>query len=162
MMMPGNAMFGTIEIRPSPKQWVIDHYGVFFLTVAGYVLILMSAYPKVVLLLPFALTLHLLYQLWFMKRMRFTVTDEILIYEYGVFNKRLEYIELYRIIDFRETISFEQTMLGIKSVTLLSGDRTTPRLIIPGIDRQYPLVPTIRERVEATKQRKRIYEFTNR
>lgn len=153
---------GTIVIRPSPKQWFIDHYGVIALTLAGYILIFLSSYSMILLLLPVAMTLNLLYQLWFMRQMQFTVTDEILIYEYGIFSKRLEYIELYRIIDFHETISLEQNFFGLKTITLLSGDRTTPRLIIPGIDRNYPLVPTIRQRVEATKQRKRIYEFTNR
>ena len=162
MMVPYNAKFGTIVIKPSVKQWLCCEWVLILLNLISYVVLSMSPYSPVILILPAIISLHLMYQLLFLRKMQFTVGDEMLIYEYGVFTKRLEYIELYRVIDFHETIGFLQNLLGIKTVVIYSGDRTTPKLPIPGINQDYPLVPTIRERVEATKQRKRIYEFTNR
>lgn len=153
---------GTIVIRPSPKQWLCNEWILILVNIVGYAVLLMSSYSRVILVLPLVITLHLMYQLLFLRKMKFTFGDEMLIYEYGVFSKRLEYIELYRVIDFHETISFVQNMLGIKTVVIYSGDRTTPQLSIPGIDQTYPLVPTVRQRVENNKKRKGIYEFTNR
>lgn len=100
--------------------------------------------------------------LLYLKMMRFTITDEMIIYEHGVLWKQREYIELYRVIDFKEHISFFQNLTGLKTVTIYSGDRSTPILPIPGIALGYPLVRTIRQRVEYNKRRKGIYEITNR
>ncbi len=74
----------------------------------------------------------------------------------------MEFIELYRVIDFHEDVSFIQNIFDIKTVTVYFGDRTTPRLRIPGIALGNPLVQTLRERVEYNKRRKGIYEITNR
>jgi hypothetical protein len=47
-------------------------------------------------------------------------------------------------------------------VTIYSGDRTTPHLDIIGVPVKIDLVAIIRERVEYNKQRKGVYEITNR
>ncbi len=154
--------FGTITLRPSYLQWVTDKCGWIAINIIGYCLYADSALPTVVLLLMIAMSLHLLYRLLYLRMMKFTVTDQQIIYHYGVFNRKLEFIELYRVIDFHEDVSFIQNIFDIKTVTVHSGDRTTPRLKIPGISLGYPLVQTLRERVEHNKRRNGIYEITNR
>lgn len=61
--------------------------------------------------------------LLYLKLMRFTITDEMMIYEHGVLWRQREYIELYRVIDYKDHISFSQNMFGLKTVTVYSGDR---------------------------------------
>lgn len=161
-MMPVNARFGTITLRPSFPQWVTDKCGWIAVNIIGYCLYFDSAIPTVGLILMIAMTLHLLYMLLYLRLMNFTVTDEQIMYHHGVFNRKLEFIELYRVVDFHEDVSFLQNIFDIKTVTVHSGDRTTPRLRIPGIALGYPLVQTLRERVEYNKRRKGIYEITNR
>ena len=154
--------FGTITLRPSYLQWVTDKCGWIAVNIIGYCLYADSALPTAVLLLMIAMSLHLLYRLLYLRMMKFTVTDQQIIYHYGVFNRKLEFIELYRVIDFHEDVSFIQNIFDIKTVTVHSGDRTTPRLKIPGISLGYPLVQTLRGRVEHNKRRNGIYEITNR
>lgn len=153
---------GTIFVRPSVRQWLCNEWFLLLLDIAGYLFILLSGYSNWLLLLPLLISLHLWYQLLYLRNMKFTFTQELLIHEYGVFSKRFEYVELYRVFDFHETISFVQNLLGIKTVIIYSGDRTSPRLAMSGVEQGYSLVPTIRHRVEYNKRRKGIYEFTNR
>lgn len=161
-MMPLNARFGTITLRPSFLQWVTDKCGWITINIIGYCLYFDSTLPTAGLILMIAMSLHILYMLLYLRLMKFTVTNEQIIYNHGVFNRKSEFIELYRVIDFHEDVSFIQNLLDIKTVTVHSGDRTTPRLRIPGIPLGYPLVQTLRERVEYNKRRKGIYEITNR
>ena len=55
-----------------------------------------------------------------------------------------------------------QQMAGLKNVVIYSMDRNTPVLTILGMKGKLGLIDCIRERVEANKKRKGIYEITNR
>lgn len=105
---------------------------------------------------------YLAYSCLFLLRCRFTITGEQLIYERGVFSRKSDFIELYRVVDFKENRSLLQQLVGLKTVVVYSGDRTHPHLVITGVHNRVPLVAIIRERVEYNKQRKGIYEITNR
>lgn len=71
------------------------------------------------------------------------------------------YVELYRVIDYREDQSFIQMIFGIKTITIYSGDRSNPQLKLIGIKNDLDLIKLIRQRVEYNKKRHNIYEFTN-
>ena len=58
--------------------------------------------------------------------------------------------------------TFMQQLFHLKTVSIYSGDRTTPRLDIIGVPMKEELVAAIRERVETNKRRRSIYEITNR
>lgn len=79
----------------------------------------------------------------------------------GVFTKRTDYLELYRVIDYKESQSLLQKLFGIKTVTIISTDKTDNVMDIHGVSDTLPLVDIIRERVENCKKEKRIYEITN-
>ena len=108
------------------------------------------------------LSLVLLYRFVYLKRMVYRITAEQLIYEHGVFTRSSDYVELYRVVDFAERSNLLQQICCLKTVSVYSGDRTTPRLDIIGVGINENLVPIIRERVEQNKRRKGIYEITNR
>lgn len=153
---------GTLLLRPQYLQWAIEKCPWIGINIIGYCLYFDIPLPGFSLILMVAMSLHLIYMLVYMVMIKFTITDEMIIYEHGVFYRKRGYIELYRVVDFREDISFLQNIFGLKTVTVLSGDRTTPTLKIPGISLTYPLVPELRKRVEYNKRRKGIYEITNR
>lgn len=161
-MIPANAMFGTIVLRPSGMQWLIDKAPWIAINILGYCWYGETPFPVLILLLMIAMSVHLFYMLLYMVTMKFTITDEILMYEHGVLWRQREYLELYRVVDFQERISFFQNIFDLKTVTIFSGDRSTPRLKVPGIPLNFPLVPEMRQRVEYNKRRKGIYEITNR
>ncbi len=92
---------------------------------------------------------------------RYHIGSEQLTAEHGVFQRSIGYIELYRVVDFHEQQSLLQQIFGLKTVTVLSMDRTTPKLELTGLPKRINIVDIIRERVEFNKQRKGIYEITN-
>ena len=104
----------------------------------------------------------LLYRLAYLCRVKYKITSEQLMVESGVFTHSQAYIELYRVVDYDEHRSFMQQLTGLKIVSIYSGDRTTPRLDIIGMDARLDIVGCIRARVEYNKLRKGVYEITNR
>ena len=88
--------------------------------------------------------------------------SEQLIFEYGIFQRKVHYMELYRIVDFYEHQSFMQQLLSLKSVTVFSMDRQTPRLEMQGIRASMEIISIIRQGVESNKKRRGVYEITNR
>ena len=107
------------------------------------------------------LILYLFYRYMYVTRTVYVITSEQLKYECGVFSCSRDFIELYRVVDYSEQRSFLQILLGIKTVSIYSGDRTHPRLDLVGIDNKLDLISTIRERVEINKKLHNIHEFTN-
>jgi hypothetical protein len=71
-------------------------------------------------------------------------------------------MELYRVVDYQQNRTFLQQLFGLKTITILSGDRNMNRLDIIGILEDENVVSEIRKRVEYNKRQKSIYEITNR
>lgn len=155
----------TIKIiRPDVRQFLINELHLLVLLTMGALCCGLEEMPceNILKLGCLFLALYLGYGCLFLLRCRFTITGEQLIYERGVLSRKSDFIELYRVVDFKETRSFFQQIVGLKTVVIYSGDRTHPHLTIPGVHNRMPLVALIRERVEYNKQRKGVYEITNR
>jgi uncharacterized membrane protein YdbT with pleckstrin-like domain len=154
----------TKVFRPDKMQFIINELHLLFLLAAGIIYCglrdtLMVDLVKVLCLL---LAVYLIYQFIYLTKSRYTLTEEQFIYERGIITRRVDFIELYRIIDFKENRSFLQQITGLKTIVIYSGDRTHPRLLLPGIHYRIPLVSLLRERVEQNKKKRFIYEITNR
>ncbi len=155
--------FTTITLRPHPLQFVIDELIllVLCLLALGYggtddVFSELAVYAGL------ALLLYLIYKYIKLRRTVYTLSGEQLKKAEGVFTRDEDYIELYRVVDFAERKNLLQMLFGLKTVTILSGDRTTPKLSLQGVKETLDLVAIIRERVEYTKTQKPVYEITNR
>jgi len=93
---------------------------------------------------------------------RWLVTDEqIKIYK-GVFSKKTDYIELFRISDYEEKQSFLQSLTHNTTILIFSGDKSTPKLEIVGIEANTDTIDRIRERVKIQRKQNNIYEMGNR
>lgn len=156
--------FRTIFLQPHWLQFIINELPGILL--AGSCLIIggIDAMPfaNLFLIAAILLSLRLLYAFVYLRRMEYRINGEQLIMEHGVFTRKSDYLELYRIVDFNEHRTFPQQICGLKTVTIYSGDRSNPKLAIIGLKNDLDLVSLIRERVEFNKQRKGIYEITNR
>lgn len=155
--------YDTVKLSPHMLQYVIDRLPLILLDIAGYVYAGIDGIPlrNVALGISILISSFLLYQLIHIRRMDYIVTGEQLIHEHGVFVHDSDYIELYRVVDFKENRNFLQQLAGLKTVSVYSGDRSTPKLDIIGVRNGMDLVALIRERVEYNRQRKGIYEITN-
>lgn len=158
------AQFGTLTRRPSAWQWLVDNLLVLLLCVAGLAMAGMDgmALSNLLFGLSLLVALGLVYRLIYIKKTVYYITAEQLIHEHGVLHRTRDYIELYRIVDFREDSRFLQQLFGLKSIRVFSGDRTTPSLDLIGMDVDDPLIPEIRIRVAYNKRRNGIYEIANR
>lgn len=92
---------------------------------------------------------------------KWLVGEETLCRVRGVFSKETDYVEMYRITDYRESQSFLQRMLGVKTVSIYSTDRSDAVTDITGVSADLDLIGIIRDNVEKSKMEKRIYEITN-
>ena len=156
--------YKTVRHHPHWMQFVINEFIPLCLCLAAFVFAGMENMPfkGFILQIAFLLVLFILYKFAYLKRLSYYVSGEQLIIQHGVFTTNNNYIELYRIVDYDERRSFIQQIVGLKTVTIYSGDRTTPHLDIIGVPVKIDLVAIIRERVEYNKQRKGVYEITNR
>ena len=92
---------------------------------------------------------------------KWIIGDETLCTVRGVFARHTDYIELYRIVDYKESQSLLQRLMGIKTVTVFSTDRSDAMMDIRGVSVDDDVIGHIREKVENCKIDKRIYEITN-
>ena len=90
------------------------------------------------------------------------ISDVKICRRHGVLTRQTDYIELYRVVDYRETQSFLQRILGIKSVVIISTDKSDPNMLILGVPTKMNLVDYTRNLVEQNKKENHIYEITNR
>lgn len=155
--------FAPISIRPQWKQLVI--------TQLPYILLLPAAIAAAILfpaiwlafsVLAAVILLYLIYKILYLARIEYVLTGEQLIFLHGVITHSTDYMELYRVIDYQQNRTLMQQMAGLKTVTVFSGDRNTPRLDLMGISEKVDVVGEIRRRVEYNKERRHIYEITNR
>lgn len=156
--------YRDITLRPQTAQFFIDELPLLLLCTAGLVYGGMEDVPLASIATLFAVLLALLsaYRLIYLKRIRYHIGSEQLTAEHGVFQRSTGYMELYRIVDFQEHQTLLQQIFGLKTVILLSMDRSTPRLELIGLPKHTNIVDILRERVEFNKQRKGIYEIVNK
>ena len=158
--------FPVIHIRPHGLQFVAGNMGgivgtLLLLALAGYDGLLPHSLFPFLMAAVALLVGNMLCKYVYLRRMRYTINEEQLQYEYGIFTLKRDYIELYRVVDYSEQRSFLQMFFGLKTVSIYSGDKTCPRLDVVGVRNKLDLITTIRERVEFNKKKRNIHEFTN-
>ena len=153
-----------ISLQPSIGQYFINELPLLLLCLAMLLVggLPDCAYSTMLLVLSLLASLCLLYRFIYLRSIRYHIGSEQLICEHGVFQRSVNYMELYRVVDFAEHQTLMQQLCGLKSVTVLAMDRTTPKLDMTGISKSYDVVSLIRTKVEMNKRRKGVYEITNR
>ncbi len=153
-----------LVLKPKTGQFFINELPWLILCPVGIICggIEGNPFADVVLAASLLFILLLLYRFAYLRRIRYYIGEEQLICEHGIFHRTISYMELYRIVDFHEHQSFMQQLFGLKSVTIFSMDKQTPRLELQGLVNSKDVVSIIREGVELNKQKRCIYEITNR
>jgi hypothetical protein len=73
----------------------------------------------------------------------------------GVFSRRTEDLELYRVDDLILTEPFLLRLVGRGNVIAMSSDRTTPQLVLEAVPQALSLRDKMRHYVEICRERKR-------
>lgn len=122
--------FGTMIFRPRARQYLANDLIITAVCLAGLAVAGIDGVfmGNILLWASLAIAACLVYRFLYLRSMRFIITDEQFIYEHGVFRRTRDFMELYRIVDFREESSFSQQIFGLKTIQIYSGDRSTPPL----------------------------------
>lgn len=89
------------------------------------------------------------------KNTHYRLTSERMLVTTGVLSKSLQQVELYRVRDISVEYPFLLRVFGKGNIRLLSTDRTSPDLVVSGIDNADTIKEEIRFAVEALRQKKR-------
>ena len=91
---------------------------------------------------------------WFRTRgIHYKITSQRVVIESGVFSKRMEQLDLYRVVDYVVERPFGQRIMGTGNIILEAMDKTTPEIRIVAIKTN---VMSLYEKLRyATEQEKR-------
>lgn len=163
-MYNNQPIFKTIALHPHLLQYVINEVPAFFIAIISYWIYSCCSFMwhEYFLLVTLLTILYLIGRFLSLIRTEYIISGEQLIILQGVLTQSTNYVELYRVVDYQEHRSIMQQLVGLKTVSIYSGDRNNPVVNIIGIKANIALVAEIRVRVEYNKRRKGIYEVTNR
>lgn len=98
------------------------------------------------------------YRYLYVRRIRYIITTEYLQVNRGLFFRRVDTIELFRVKDYTLEQPFVLQILRLMDLQLYTTDPVNPVVWLRGIPRS-DLVETIRERVLETRRYNQIYEI---
>jgi uncharacterized membrane protein YdbT with pleckstrin-like domain len=127
------------------------------LTALGF-LVLAAKYFPVLSWLSIAVMCFAWYRYLFIRRSLYTITPEIIRISRGIFFRRTDQVELWRIKDYVITQSFLLQVFGLMDLTLKGTDPENPVIWLRGIPRS-DLVDILRQRVNDARQHNRLYEL---
>jgi len=97
-----------------------------------------------------------IYRWLVVKTTTYRLTTERLLTERGILNKTTDTLELYRVRDQQATAPFVQRIFGLQTIQLLTGDTSTPVIVLDFIPTSLGLPDKFRTQVEECRQRKRV------
>ena len=157
-------IFETVTLRPHWFQFVINEFMWIAVWAASFIIGLWAEfeYHEYLGYVWLLTTFYLVFKMLYLARIEYVVTTDQLIFLSGVVSHTTDYVELYRVIDYKQHQSAIQQIVGLKTVTIFSGDMNNPKAELIGIKESEDIVSGIRSRVEYNKQIKGVYEITNR
>jgi uncharacterized membrane protein YdbT with pleckstrin-like domain len=87
----------------------------------------------------------------------YKITSQRIVVETGMFSKRMEQVDLYRVVDYVVERPFGQRIMGTGNLVLEAMDKTTPEIRIDGIKTDVvALYERLRFATEAEKRRRAV------
>jgi len=93
------------------------------------------------------------------RSVRFRVTNYRIDYERGIFTRRIDTIELWHVDDISFKQGFLDRILGVGDITIMSDDKTTPRLNLDGVPNPRPLFDQLKQRIIAVKRQRGVIKM---
>lgn len=98
------------------------------------------------------------YRLLYIRSFKYEITADYILLTQGIFFKRIDQVEMFRVKDYIITQSFVLQICRLMYLTLKSTDPENPTIQFRGIP-ESNLIETIRERVLAARKNNNIYEL---
>ena len=144
-----------ITIKPTIVYALLRSLGQFF--IMG-VIIAVSMHFEVLLGL-FVLTIPsmiILYRILYWSLVSYEISPEQIKYTRGILQRRIDFLEMYRIKDFDQRQSLIMNMLGIMHIRLMTSDISHPMLEMKGIPTSN-IADVLRALVEQSRKENRVY-----
>jgi len=91
------------------------------------------------------------------RKVRYRLTTQRIVVEEGLFSKRMDQIDLYRVVDYVVERPFGQRLMGTGNLVLRTSDKTTPEVRLVGLKTDVvALYERLREATEAEKQHRAV------
>lgn len=147
-------------IRPSLLYALLSRIKILVLIIPSRIFFafFLPEMPDSVNLSALLIVLYYIYKVLLIRSNSYTITDQQIIFRRGLFSVYTDYVEIYRIKDFKEQRPFLLRLIGTMNVVLISSDRSVPNLTLKGIPSQ-AFVRSLREDVEYNRGIKRVYEI---
>jgi len=144
--------------KGSPSQWLnIGHFGAALLLAVGIV-IGGVFFPPAFIALVFPLG-WIVWRYLVVRTQTFELTNERLRISKGVINQEIDEVELYRVKDILVVRKWWMRMTGLGTIHLDTSDRSMQQIDIPAIRDSLELRESLRKKVEAMRDRKRVREM---
>jgi uncharacterized membrane protein YdbT with pleckstrin-like domain len=98
------------------------------------------------------------YRLLYIRSNTYLITPEVLRVTHGIFFKRTDQLEMFRIKDYIITQSFLLQLFRLMTLTLKSTDHENPVISLLGIP-ESDIIDTIRDHVQEARKDNHIYEI---
>jgi uncharacterized membrane protein YdbT with pleckstrin-like domain len=146
----------VITIRPA-AVFAFAHVMAFMMCSLAFLLLAWCFWPGLVWISLFS-TVFGLYRFCFIRCVCYTITPEIIRIRRGIFFKRTDQVELYRVKDYILTQPLLLQICGLMNLTLKSTDPENPVIWLRGIPAS-DLVDTLRGYVQQARLNNKIYEI---
>lgn len=145
-----------IELRPAGIFAFMKICPLILCTI-GFLLLAWRCCPSLIWL-SLTSTIMAFYRFIYIRNIRYEISPEIIRIARGVFFKRIDQVELFRVKDYILTQPFLLQLFRLMDLELKSTDPVNPVIWLRGIPYS-DLVDTIRAHVQEARQHNRIYEI---
>ncbi|MCC6865913.1 MAG: PH domain-containing protein [Ignavibacteria bacterium] len=144
-------------IWEGPQSQVLN-FGIFIsmgiisivIIVAGLIFFQLAAFLAIIPLV------YLFIKWLIIRNNKYKVTTERIFYTTGIFSKRTEALELYRVRDVDMYEPFWQRIFKLGNIALTTSDKTTMNFLLKAVPHPAELMNKIRESVEKRRDVKRV------
>ncbi len=90
---------------------------------------------------------------------RYRITNYRIDFERGLISKRIDTLELWHVEDIQFYQSLIDRIVGVGTITVLSHDDTTPRLVMHGLPDPRPIFESLKQRVISVKRQRGVIKM---
>jgi len=140
----------------NPSQFInAEAYGVWIAIILGVLIMgifLPTAFLSLIILLPLC-AIHCAFLYWKLKSIEYSISTQRIRIKSGLFSKKIQEVELFRVRDSSADQSFTDRILKIGNLKITSGDVDNPELFIRAIPEPIKIREKLRQEVLILRQK---------
>lgn len=145
------------QVSPTVIYALFAAWRPFLFLVFSCLMIFVTPYPYVSGAFAFFWLLIFTYRVLYTSSFKYSISTEQIVYTRGIFSISTDFIELYRIKDYRVRRPFLMRAISVMRLELVTSDKMNPVFVIQGIPNS-DLAVQMRKFVELERERKNVYE----